>query len=67
MKFVESMTHKQRMDAANGAVVIEGAVALVQVAIAMATGHAGNWFAAMFAIVIGAIAWAILTPEETDE
>lgn len=64
MKFVENMTYKQRKDSAQSAVVIESAVTIVQVAVAMATGNASNWFAAMFCVVLGTVSWVVLTPNE---
>lgn len=66
VKFVESMSNEVRERAATNVVVLEGAVALVQVVSAMITGNIGNWFAAMLAITLGAIAWVILTPDEED-
>jgi hypothetical protein len=64
LKFVDNMTDAQRTDAARSVLILESAVALVQVIIAMVTGNAASWFAAMFVIVLGTIAWVVLTPDE---
>jgi membrane protein YdbS with pleckstrin-like domain len=64
VKFLENQTREQRIDAARSVLILESAVALVQVIIAMVTGNAANWFAAMFVIVLGTIAWVVLTPDE---
>lgn len=64
MKIVDNMTSRERIGAARTTVVLEGSVALVQVIIAMKTGHVGNWLVAMLAIALGAISWVIFMPEE---
>lgn len=62
----DNMTYRQRKDAALSAALIEGVIATVQVAVAMITGNASNWFAAMFCAGLGVVAWVILSPDEED-
>ena len=62
MKFLDNMTTRQRKLTAVNCVVVESFVAATQVVLAMVSGSAASWFVAMFAVVMGAVAWVVFTP-----
>jgi hypothetical protein len=66
MKFVENMTTAQRKDAAKSVLVIEGGITIGQSFAGIVIGDIAYWLVAMLAVVLGAIGWVILTPDECE-
>ena len=68
MKFVDNMPYDVRKRAGENIALTEAGIAVVQVVFAMMSRYSYiNWFAAMFAIALGTIAWVILEPGEIDD